>query len=75
LTTRNQGVINSQSQGKSITNANGNGVGFMTNTDSSASRSTIDTSITADLSVTMQLTANTDALLLYGVLSRITYGA
>ena len=75
LTTRNQGVINSQSQGRSITNSNGNGVGAMTNLDSSTSRSTIDTSLTADLSVTMQLTANTDALLLYGVLSRITYGA
>jgi len=75
LTTRNQGVMNSQSQGRSITTTAYNGIGGMTTADSSSSRSTVDTSLTADLSVTMQLTANTDALLLYGVLSRITYGA
>lgn len=75
ISTRNQGVLNSQSNGRALTNAGNNGVGAMSNLDAAGSRSTIDTSVTADINVTMQLTANTDALLLYGIHSSIIYGA
>lgn len=75
LSSRNQGAVNSQSCGRSITLSANNGVGFFSTADSSiTSRTTIDTGVGADINVTMQLTANTDALLLYGIHSRITYG-
>jgi len=74
LSSRNQGVQNSQSNDRSYNVTSGNGVGMSTTSDNtSTSRTTIDTSASATVKVTGQLAANTDGLVVFGIHSDVTY--